>query len=263
MNDKTAQWVLDQYEQLEPGQSDSWNPLRSDIQLEYRLSLFFALTRAMRSINVDIGGLSVLDFGCGNGRSSRMYLDLGISPQQITGVDIRPAALGLAHHLHPTITYRVFEDQPNPLNEQYFDWVSMCTVISSVLREGRKPLIEMACRSLRPGGYLFYFDLWRANDFAGSDRIDVRALLRELDVIWWTPLRSQQCFPSVRPINGQHRGASPVRSLIQHARKLRRMLKPLYEVVLAQKLQDRQADAPSAPDDRPRGPSTGEPRNEK
>jgi SAM-dependent methyltransferase len=244
MNDQTVQWMLNQYEQLEPGQSDSWNPLRSDVQLEYRLALFFALTRALRSTNAETASLSVLDFGCGNGRSTRMYVDLGFAPEQITGVDIRGPALRLAQRLHPAIHYRVVDDHLNPLADESFDWISVCTVMSSVPAAGRQPLFERVARCLRPGGHLFYFDLWRANDFAGADRIDVRRLLPGLEVAWWTPLRSQSCLPRVRPAHGrQRRMGSPFQSLIRGARRVRRMLRPSYEVMLALKHANRSADA--------------------
>ena len=70
--------ILTDYETLEPGQSDSWNPVGSKFQLGYRLSLFYALARALQQVEPPLADLRVLDLGCGNGRSTRMYLDMGL-----------------------------------------------------------------------------------------------------------------------------------------------------------------------------------------
>jgi hypothetical protein len=39
--------VLKAYDILEPGDTDSWNPVGNDYELAYRLSLFYCLTKAL------------------------------------------------------------------------------------------------------------------------------------------------------------------------------------------------------------------------
>jgi SAM-dependent methyltransferase len=176
--------VLEDYARLEPGEGDTWNPLLCDVELEHRAELLKQLTFALRAADADPQALRVLDVGCGNGRSTRMYLDLGLGPTQITGVDLRAGALERARALHPGIAYRLHDGGPLPFEDGSMDWISLCTVLSSV-RAGaeRRALGGEITRVLRPGGHLFFWDLLRANDFAGGD-----------------PLRPQEIFPDLHPL---------------------------------------------------------------
>jgi len=180
--DPVVDQILADYSRLEPGQSDSWNPLSSKYQLGYRLNLFYALTRALQHVDRPLQDLNVLDLGCGNGRSTRMYLDMGLRPQQLRGLDLRPGAIELASKLNPAIRWEVHDGGTLPSGH---NWLSASTVFSSVTgRESRQAIAARIRESLPPGGYLFYYDLRRANPFAGGDLIDPRLLFADFSVVW-------------------------------------------------------------------------------
>ena len=177
-----ADQILTDYDQLEPGQTDSWNPVGSKFQLGYRLNLFYGLAKALRCIETPLQDLRVLDFGCGNGRSARMYLDMGLQPQQIRGLDLRPGAIALARTLNPAIQWDVHDGGDLPRGH---NWLSVTTVFSSVAGpEGRQAVAARIRESLPSSGYVFYYDALRANPFAGDDPIDARGLFADFSVVW-------------------------------------------------------------------------------
>jgi SAM-dependent methyltransferase len=117
--------ILEDYRDLEPDQSDSWNPVGSKFQLGYRLNLFFALARALQRSERPLHELRVLDLGCGNGRSARMYLDMGLHPEQISGLDLRSGAIALARKLNPAIRFELYDGADLPTGH---NWLSTTTV---------------------------------------------------------------------------------------------------------------------------------------
>jgi SAM-dependent methyltransferase len=228
--------VLEHYEVLEPGEADSWTPVRNHFELSFRLCLLFALTRALEQTAVPPASLRVLDVGCGNGRSSRLYLELGLSPAQITGVDLRRGALELARRLHPSIGYLLQEGDTLPVVAESANWVSLVTVASSLEARLRGPLFDDVRRALAPGGHIFYFDLWRANGFAGGGRIRPEQHLRGLRTLWRRTYRSYQFVPlreTARYVLGEAlRRRGRIRGAGLSLGQL--LLRPSHEVLLLQ-----------------------------
>lgn len=234
--------ILRDYATLEPGEADTWNPVRNETELGYRMSFLFALTKALELCEVPLADLRVLDVGCGNGRSTRLYLDLGLQPGQLTGLDLRPGAIALAQKLNPAITFHTYDGQTIDFPAASFNWLQFSTVFSSIADRGhRAHLIAEACRQLQPGGYLFYLDLWRANWFAGGDRLRPENMFSNLQVMWATPLRAHHCFPPMR--NGwtllRHRRTllQQIKAWLKPRTRLNRFLYPSHYVMLARKMQ--------------------------
>jgi len=161
--------VLADYEILEPEQTDRWNPLLDDVELYHRLALFREITLSLRLSAVESLRQKILDVGCGNGRSCRMYLDFGFSPSQITGIDIRYDAVSLAKKIHPGIEFLSYSGDQIPFPDNTFTWVSLCTVMSSIRSQRERGILaKEVARVIAPGGHFFYWDLRWANAFAGG-----------------------------------------------------------------------------------------------
>ena len=179
------QQVRDDYAALEPGQSDTWNPLLRDVELEHRVELLRALVQALRASARHHGELTVVDVGCGNGRSTRMYLELGLTPAQLTGVDLRSGALALAATLNPAITWREVGDAPWPMEAGSASWVSLCTVFSSIASDAdRRHLAAEITRIASPTGQLFFWDRTHALDFAGGQPLVPSDWFDGFEVTW-------------------------------------------------------------------------------
>ncbi len=176
-DDQRREPVLEVYRRLEPDGADTWNPLVREKELVHRLALYEQICRALRCSPVAPADLRVLDVGCGNGRSTRVYLDFGLLPGQLEGVDLRPAAIELARQSHEGIRFSVQDGQRLPQRDASVTWVSVCTVMSSVGGgDAREHLAGEIRRVLGPGGVVFYWDLERAHGFAGGDVLDPAAI---------------------------------------------------------------------------------------
>ncbi|MFT7462169.1 MAG: SAM-dependent methyltransferase [Pseudohongiellaceae bacterium] len=179
------QQVRDDYAALEPGRSDTWNPLLRDVELEHRIELMRRLVEALRVSGQDYAQLKVLDVGCGNGRSTRMYLELGIQPSQLTGIDLRPDALDLAKSLNPAVRWLPVSDAPWPIESSSVSWVSLCTVFSSIKPAAdRQHLANEISRVLKPAGQLFFWDRKVALDFAGGDALLPTDWFSDMQLLW-------------------------------------------------------------------------------
>ncbi|HXJ77867.1 MAG TPA: class I SAM-dependent methyltransferase, partial [Candidatus Methylomirabilis sp.] len=169
MTDHVISQIRKIYAGLEPPNTDAWSPLASDIELLHRLRLMDAMCRALRLIPYPVATLKVLDVGCGVGRSTRMLMDLGIRPENLLGVDIRPEALTYAQQLNPAVRYRTLstlEDWPT----ESFELAVQCTVFGSIpMGHARSRTARLMEQSVGKGGYVFWWDGIRANDFAGGD----------------------------------------------------------------------------------------------
>jgi SAM-dependent methyltransferase len=171
--------VLRDYDSIEPGDSDTFDPVERDGELAYRLALLDHAAVALRYSRAAISDLRVLDFGCGNGRSTRMYLDLGLFPEQVVGVDVRRNAIERARKLNPAIRFET--EVPTDFTP---NWLSLSTVFSSILsRRARLDVAGRTAERLAPLGHVFYLDLIVANDFAGADSIGPACLFPH-PVVW-------------------------------------------------------------------------------
>jgi SAM-dependent methyltransferase len=234
--------VLHEYARMEPGETDTWNPVCNETELGYRLTFLFALTKCLELCEIPLRQLRVLDVGCGNGRSTRLYLDLGLSPDQLTGLDLRPGAIALARKLNPAVDFRTYDGYAIDFPAPSFNWVQFSTVFSSVADHGhRAHLVAEACKQLQSGGYLFYLDLWRANGFAGGDVLRPESMFSSLRVVWASPLRAHQCFPAVRNrwlfLRRDRTRLQQFRAWVALRTRLHRLRYPSHYVMLARKVQ--------------------------
>lgn len=182
MNDQENRFapVVEEYARIEPDGTDSWSPLNSDRELLHRLTLYEQLCYALR-LGGPVDQLRVLDVGCGNGRSTRIYLDFGLTPDQLMGVDLRGEAIDIARHHHRDIRYVAYDGRTLPAEAESMNWVSVCTVMSSIPGpEARHHLANEIVRVLSPGGVVFYWDRTRAKRFAGGDALEPSLLFPSL-----------------------------------------------------------------------------------
>jgi SAM-dependent methyltransferase len=172
------------YERLEPAGTDTWNPVvRGDLELWHRVRLLIEATHAMRLVGRDPGTLRVLDVGCGVGRSSRLLVDLGVPPQSIVAIDLRPDAVAVARTLNPAIDFRAIRSFAEwPAGE--FDLCVQCTAFSSLPGgETRGEAARLMNSSAGKRGHVYWWDCILANDFAGGGALDPEGLFPSRSVV--------------------------------------------------------------------------------
>ncbi len=199
--------MVSDYEALEPDGKDAWNPALLDSQLRYRLSLMYATRQALRASQLPLERMKVVDVGCGNGRSTRMYLDFGLMPEQVQGFDVRPGAIALARKLNPAIRFDTYDGSELPVADGSVDWIAVCTVFSSIQgSEHRRALAQRLTKKLAKGGVLFFFDLTRALDFAGGDLLEPDFLFAGLERLYFEPIYADELVTSPE---GEHETSTP------------------------------------------------------
>jgi len=139
--------------------------------------------RCLRLIPAPIANLRVLDVGCGVGRSSRLLVDLGIEPQNLVAIDFRESAIADARRKNPAIQFQNIASL-SEWPRGSFDLVVQSTAFSSLpgskLRKETASLME---RSIREGGYVFWWDLLFALRFAGEEMLDPKSLFPGLELL--------------------------------------------------------------------------------
>jgi SAM-dependent methyltransferase len=169
---------------MEPEGADTWNPIARQPEVYHRHALYEELCMAIREVADQLGSLRVLDVGCGNGRSTRVYLDFGLSPSQLAGVDLREHSIADAQRSHSGIDFRTYDGARLPFEAESFDWVSICTVMSSIPGEqARRHVGDEIQRVLAPGGRVFFWDRSHTHGFAEGGPLSARELFPGLEQV--------------------------------------------------------------------------------
>jgi SAM-dependent methyltransferase len=131
-----------------------------------------ALARALRSMYGPSlpQGLKVLDLGCGAGGELAKWLELGLEPQNLFGLDILWPRLQNGRHLHPGLNLALADGASMPLGDNTFDLVVQYTVFSSVLDRGvQAQIAREMLRVLKPSGAVLWYDYFMDNPH--NDRV--------------------------------------------------------------------------------------------
>lgn len=103
----------------------------------------------------------ILEIGCGGGGVLLEFLNLGISPNQLFGIDLLFDRLVDAHKKLPSSGLECANGQSLPFPNSSFDLVLQFTAFSSILDNEIKK--QMACemlRVLKPDGAIIWYDFW-------------------------------------------------------------------------------------------------------
>jgi ubiquinone/menaquinone biosynthesis C-methylase UbiE len=98
-------------------------------------------------------GLSLLDVGCGTGRSQAVYRE---HSARYTGIDLSLASLALARRRDPASRWLQADACRLPFGDESFDAVAFSSVLHHLSTP--HPALAEARRVLRPGGWVFAFD---------------------------------------------------------------------------------------------------------
>uniref|UniRef100_A0A832H269 Class I SAM-dependent methyltransferase n=1 Tax=Oscillatoriales cyanobacterium SpSt-402 TaxID=2282168 RepID=A0A832H269_9CYAN len=238
---QVAQQVLSDYDILEPGEADTWNPVKSEYEIGYRLSLLYCTAKAMALSGISLETIKLLDLGCGNGRSTRMYLDLGLRPEQLTGLDLRSGTIDLAKKLNPAITFLKYDGESLPFDNQSFNWVAMASVMSQIQDpSSRKQIAAEIYQKLQPGGFIYTFDKFRASGLVGGG--EVRPLQyfpsHQFKRIWYAPIKSYEFIPwgeKLTNLFGQEFSPGTGEFKKKLFTRLSQIFRPSHSVLLLQK----------------------------
>lgn len=118
------------------------------------------LIDGLNTLDIDLEEVKVLDVGCGYGGWLRHLVELGASPDALTGIDLSASRIEFARQQHPGIRWSVHDGERLPFPDGSFGLVLQTVVFSSVLDEGvRLMLASEMERVLEPGGWVLWMDV--------------------------------------------------------------------------------------------------------
>lgn len=135
----------------------------------WRAQQFRAFGELVGSVTESLSGWRILDVGCGDGRSLRFFLEYDAKPQDVVGVDISDVRFVLGAAKNPLVRLIKTDGLTLPFEDQSFnlitEFVSFSWIPSLAMR---KQTAREMDRVLRKGGYIFWWDVSRAE--APSDK---------------------------------------------------------------------------------------------
>ncbi|MDX2222453.1 MAG: class I SAM-dependent methyltransferase [Rhodospirillaceae bacterium] len=122
-----------------------------------------ALAHLLRDCGVrDVGRVSLLEVGCGEGINLLQFIRLGFNPALMVGNDLRAEAVDAARRILPqTVRLVAGEASTTPLGAaDGFDVVVQSTVFSSILSDDLQLAVAQRMWALtKPGGAVLWYDL--------------------------------------------------------------------------------------------------------
>jgi ubiquinone/menaquinone biosynthesis C-methylase UbiE len=176
--------------------STVWAPFH-ELEAAYRSQQLLAFSGFMREAGIHtLAGRRILDVGCGQGRILRSFVDMGAEPGNLYGVDLSEQYLDNAHRLSPGARVTLTNGQHLDFGEATFDLVTQYVVFSSISLPGLRNAMAMEMlRVLKPGGYIFWWDLLRTVEEAGRQVLNPETLFSTL------PFRCRQVAWLPRPVD--------------------------------------------------------------
>src|SRR5262249_4426296 len=134
------------------------------------------------SITQSLAGWQILDVGCGDGRWLRRMVDYDARPEDVIGIDINDARLQLGRAKNPLVKLLLTDGYRFALEDEKFDLVTQFVCFSNIPTMNlRRHTANEIRRVLKPGGYIFWWDLFEAT--SPSDR---GAPINPADYFNWT-----------------------------------------------------------------------------
>jgi SAM-dependent methyltransferase len=165
------------------GRYSDFDPAHLLARQEVERALLGLLARAWPGGGApDLTKTRALDVGCGSGQWLRRFLDWGVPPEGLHGVDVQPTRLAAARAALPAAAdLRPGDAQQLPWPDGCFDLVSQFVVFSSVPDPSvRETLAREMARVTAPGGVILWYDFHVDNprnpDVKGVGRSEIARL---------------------------------------------------------------------------------------
>ncbi len=146
------------------------------------------------SVTATLSGWNILDLGCGDGKWLRTFLEYDAEPRRLVGIDVSDVRFDIARLKNPLINLVKTPGSTIPFVNDHFELVTQFVCFSNIPTiRLRKHVAEEICRVIKPGGFLFWWDL-----FLTTAPSDDQVPLRPSDYFDW-PIRELKYAELPRP----------------------------------------------------------------
>lgn len=129
-----------------------------------------------------LAGSRFLEIGCGSGHWLQQFIKWGISPADVTGIDLRPDALSEAAQRCPQeVTLKCMGGGKLEFADETFDLVLQAMAFTSVLdEEMRRKMAQEMLRVVKRNGLIIWYDFFFGNpwnpDVRGIRKAEIHRL---------------------------------------------------------------------------------------
>jgi ubiquinone/menaquinone biosynthesis C-methylase UbiE len=148
----------------------------------------FEILQALRRFHYDdLTKLKLLEVGCGRGYYVRQFVQWGMPPENICGVDLLPDRIEAARKLcPPAVTLLCGDASRLQFDDSSFDLVLEASAFTSIFDLAMaKSIAREMMRVLKPGGAILWYDFWASN----PENPDVRG---------WKRGQIEELFPGMK-----------------------------------------------------------------
>ncbi len=147
------------------------------------------LLKRFRQLGCDsVADARFLEVGCGSGHWLREFIKWGMSPYNVTGVDLRQEPLSIAERLCPQgVTLRCNSGSTLDFPDETFDIVLQATVFTSILDDEMKQrLAYEMLRVVKSTGLIIWHDFhvdnpWNSN-VRGVRKAEIKRLFPDCEI---------------------------------------------------------------------------------
>ena len=138
----------------------------------------------------------VLDIGCGRGALLDLFHQQGVPAEGLFGVDILPDRIDKARERYPGFTFIDGNAENIEFPDQWFDFVTVFTVFSSILDGGMaKNVARSIVRTLAADGVVVWCDMRYPNPWNSNVKVMTKSQIRELFPSFELQLQSLSLLP--------------------------------------------------------------------
>ncbi len=143
--------------------------LKPDFGSPVQTRLDSLFRKVLKSLDVDLQNIQILDVGCGKGRWTRLISEVTQRPQNITGLDASDSAISICVNLSPHIDYYSCDIIKDRIRGKYDLILTMDLFMHFKTQEEVSLALQNIHQALTPNGIFIFYDAYAKNHFETND----------------------------------------------------------------------------------------------
>ncbi len=112
-----------------------------------------SFNKCITDLELPLSSVKILDFGCGDGKHYHFFVEKGLIPENIYGVEVSKKRIDRCHSIGWENSYFI-ENEKLPFSDNEFDIINMAEVIEHIPDDKIESILFDLSRVIRKKGYL-------------------------------------------------------------------------------------------------------------